>query len=184
MCYCTYVSHQMVSSVRRGTRLRIGILLSPTLFTSVSLTFLKSHFYNLKERRKELRLKQTLFLLLFLLFRFPSSTMGVATVLASLGGGEKMKPVRPCDALCAAPGHRQSSGSALILIIIEKGPECPSDLCAEYSSGSWLAAQVQGRPWVSSMTVSGAKFVQVHFVGWADCRAPAAEQRPYHPAWS
>lgn len=88
MCYCTYVSHQMVSSVRRGTRLRIGILLSLTLFTSVSLTFLKSHFYNLKERRKELRLKQTLFLLLFLLFRFPSSTMGVATVLASLGGGE------------------------------------------------------------------------------------------------
>ena len=90
MYYCAYVSHQMVSSVRRGTRHRTGILLSLTLFTLVSLTVLKSHFCNLKERRKELWLKQTFFLLLFLLScpRFPSSTTGVATVLASLGGGE------------------------------------------------------------------------------------------------
>lgn len=37
----------------------------------------------------------------------------------------------------------------------------------------WVAAQVQGGPWVSPLMISGVEFMQVHSVGQRDCKAPA-----------
>lgn len=42
-----------VSSIKRGTRNRFGILLCLIDFRIVRFFFLKNHFYNQKERKKE-----------------------------------------------------------------------------------------------------------------------------------